>query len=190
VLPLHPWRGHRARRARSGAVPAAPTVAAEAAADALADHAAVDALLARVERPAGRLTVAKDAGYLGWRYGGIDGYHAVRDTAGGELRGLAVFRTDLAGRAGRTTVCELLVPTGDGGVARRLLREVTRAARVDYVVCSFPRGTTERRAALRSGFLPLARGELLLVYPLVPDPEPDPTDHRSWALSLGDVELL
>lgn len=189
VLPLHPiraWRGRRADPPSEGTP--LPDVDAEPAAEALVDHAAVASLLARLPRTSDRLVVAHDPEYLSWRYGGVVPYHAVRSESGGRLRGLVLFRLEPAGRAVATKVCEMLVEPGDASTARHLLRAAVGAAPVDYAMCSFPRGSLALRSALRCGFVPFGGGAILLVYPLVAGVRPDPTDRRSWALSHGDLE--
>jgi hypothetical protein len=93
------------------------------------------------------------------------------------------------GRLWESAVAELIVPPGASRVARRLLRRVARAAGADHVICSFPGGTAPGRAAPRCGFVGARRGLTLAVKPLR-EIDPDPTDLRSWGLSLGDLEVF
>jgi hypothetical protein len=166
-----------------------PTVDASPAAEALADGDRVAELLRRIERPDGRLSTPRTIEYLRWRYGAAPllDYRAVRLQEG---EGLAIFRIRPRGGLWEATVTELLVPAGDVSAGRRLLRTVTRAAAADHLTCSFPGRSVASRAARRAGYLPAPGGMTLVANPLRGEPAPDPTDLRSWALSLGDLEVF
>lgn len=183
------------RRLRTPAGPAGqpPRVRAEGAAAALAD----DGLLAELLGEAGgvqdaRLVTPRDASYLRWRYALVPSldYRAVREIEGGRTRGLAIFRVRPRGPLWEATVAELIAPAGDGRTARRLLRGVIEAARVDHATGLFPAGSGAARAARRTGFVPSPSGITFVVNPLHSGVEPDPADLRCWALSLGDVEVF
>jgi hypothetical protein len=58
------------------------------------------------------------------------------------------------------------------------------------LTCSFHSGSILARAAMREGFVRLPRGLKLVANPLSDDLRPEPTDIRSWGLSLGDVEVF
>jgi hypothetical protein len=150
----------------------------------------VGALLSDVDRPDDRLSYVKDVDLLRWRYGALDAYHALPLDRGADLVGLALFRLVRHGASWSTNVCELLVRGDDLRTARRLLRQTVKAADVEYATCHFASRTMQRRAALLGGFVRSPRAELLVVYPLVEGLQPDPTDARSWSLTLGDLELL
>ena len=75
-------------------------------------------------------------------------------------------------------------------MARRLLRRVAQATTVDFVVCHFPQGSAARHAAIQSGFVRVRSGPAPTVRPLVEHVDPDPTKRSSWAISLGDLDLL
>ena len=175
--------------ARSGTA-TEPSVSAPRAAVGLRDAGSVAALLQQVVESPERLVAIKDIDYLRWRYGVLDDYHAVRDERGGVLQGLAIFRVRPIGSRWYARICELFVAEGERGVARRLLRGVLESVEVDYATCHFPAHSVERRAALQSGFVRMPRGDFLVVYPLASGLRPDPTDLDSWALTLGDLELL
>jgi GNAT superfamily N-acetyltransferase len=166
-----------------------PAIEAPRAADALADTDGVEELLRRVERPDDRLSTPRTIAYLRWRYGTAPllDYRAVR-LEGGE--GMAIFRVRSRGGLWEGTVTELLVPARDVSAGRRLLRTVTRAAAVDHLTCSFPRGSVGSRAARRAGYVRALGGKTLVANPLRGDAAPEPTDLRSWALSLGDLEVF
>jgi GNAT superfamily N-acetyltransferase len=189
IRPLRVGRALRTGSAREPHSPA-PPVSAPAAATVLADHDALSSLLARIDRPEGRIVVTKDVGYLRWRYGAFGDYHAVVDDDGRHLHGLCIFRVAAAPDGWTGRVCELLVARGDRRRARRLLHRTIRSVAVDYFTCSFPSGSSELSAARRSGFVRVPGGEELLVYPLARNLAPDPEDQRSWALTRGDLELL
>jgi GNAT superfamily N-acetyltransferase len=175
-----PWR--RARR---------PAVAAETAAVALGDGDAVSRLLAEAEVPDGRLVTPRDLDYLRWRYASAPrlDYRAIRAEHAGRLEGLAVFRVRRRGRLWETALADLIARPGDRPTLRRLLRGVAAAAPVDHLACSFPLGAGPAREARRRGFVRVPAGPTLVVRPLH-DVHPDPTDLASWALTLGDLEVL
>jgi hypothetical protein len=180
VRPGRPWR--RARR---------PAVEAESAATALADAAAVSSLLDEAGELDRRLATPRDPAYLRWRYTGLPqlDYRALRESEGGRLRGLALFRVRDRGRLREAALAELIVPPDGGATARRLLRRLRRATAVDHFTCCPPPGGIADRAARRGGFRRVPRGPVLVVRPLA-DLSLDPTELHSWALSLGDLEVL
>lgn len=169
-----------------------PPVTAARAVDVLADTAGVARLLERVVLPERSLATLRSVDYLHWRYGRAPllDYRAVAERRQGELAGVAIFRVRPRGRLWETTVAEVLVADDDGAVASRLLRKVVAAARVDHLTCSFPDRSAARRAARRRGFCRVPGGIVLVAKPLRPDLDPRPDDLRSWALSLGDVEVF
>ena len=177
-------------RRRSSGSASRPAVDAPRAAEVLGDGERVAALLADVGRPEDRLSQVKDLDLLRWRYGALDEYHALPVERGADLLGIALFRLVRHGASWSTSVCELLVRGDDLRTARQLLRRAVKAADVEYATCHFAPRTVQRRAAALGGFLRSRRAELLLVYPLVEGLHPDPTDARSWSLTLGDLELL
>ncbi len=185
LRPIHAVLGRR----RSAAPAPEPQVDAPLAMVVLDDGVGVASLLARARCPADRLVAVKDLDYLRWRYA-LDHYHAICEVTDGQLRGLAIFCIKPSRATWKIRVCELLVADDDRQVARRLLRRVLNASTADFVVCHFPARSVQRGAALRSGFVPVGSGEQVLVYPLDPTVRPDPTELASWALTLGDLELL
>jgi hypothetical protein len=168
----------------------APPVTAAPAAEALADEAALAALLGREPAPRG-LATPRTPAYLRWRYGAAPllGYRAVTEERDGELAGLAVFRVRPRGRLWESTVAEVLAG-GDPATARRLLRRVAQAAPVDHLTPHAPAGTPLAAAARRAGYLPSPAGILLVANPRTAGLEPDPTRLDAWALSLGDLEVF
>ncbi len=167
-----------------------PTVDAEFAADALRDRESVSALLSQVERVNDHFTTAKTADYLAWRYGALRAYHAISVRGDGRLAGIVIFRMRPRGSSWVSIVCEVLVAPGAHAVARRLLRRVVGAAPSDYVICHFPPGSTARQAAVQCGFLRVRAGPAPTVRALAKGIIPDPTLRASWAICLGDLDLL
>lgn len=165
-----------------------PLPDAARASDVLADPR-LEALVAERERPAGLLETARDAAFLRWRYGPPLGYHAIADEAGGELRGLAIFRIRPRGPLWEAGVTDLLVRPGDVRTARRLLSRVAPAAPADYAVARFPAGTAAAAALPRAGFVLRAPGPVVGVLPFR-RVRPDPAAEASWGLTLGDLEQL
>lgn len=138
-----------------------------------------------------RLSTRRDHSFLRWRYVDIPGidYWVARGERAGR-RGLAIFRVRRRGRLLETSVADVIVPRGDAQLARALLRRTVRAAPSDHVACHFPAGSAQLRGARRGGFLRAPGGPIFVVNPLSEGIEPEPTDLRSWALSLGDLEVF
>jgi GNAT superfamily N-acetyltransferase len=167
-----------------------PLMHAEPAADALADDGSVSSLLSGAEQSTGRFTTDKSLEYLRWRYGTLKDYRAVREHRDGQLVGIAIFRVRPRGRSWVSTVCELITAPGDRAAARKLFQRVVQASAVDYIICHFPSDSTARQAAIRCGFLRIRSGPVPTVRLLKPNVDPDPTQHGSWAICLGDLDLL
>jgi hypothetical protein len=180
-----PLQTLRRARAKGAKTPDRLEVEAPTAAEALRDGGPLPPTLPRSGEPGDRLTVPKDPDYLRWRYGHLDEYHALagREDRGG---GLVIFRTRRHGPFWVSHLCELLLEHRDPRSLRHLIGLVRRAAPVDLLSANFP----SRRQAALCGFAPLRRGTLLTVHPLRENLLPDPTRIDSWALSVGDLELL
>ena len=185
---LTPWvRPGRLRSAPAivrGRAPASlwaePCGAGETAADAFADDAAVERLLADADPRDDRLRTVRSAAYLRWRYKHeLLGYRVV--TLGSDLEeGACCFRLRTRGAATEATICELLVP-GDNGHARRtLIRRVVRQTGADYAMLLGGRPV--------DALVPLPGIGPMLVWREVCEHEM-PT-RAEWNLSLGDIELL
>jgi hypothetical protein len=129
----------------------------------------------------------KNLDYLRWRYGHFDEYRAVRTGAGeGGRGGMVIFRPRRHGPFWVSHVCELFVERSDRRTARDLLHRVRDATQADFINCSF----SSRHQAARYGFVQWPGRTVLMTYPLQQNLVPDPTRRASWALSLGDLELL
>jgi GNAT superfamily N-acetyltransferase len=187
VRPHRPLRGAVRRILERGAgTSQPPPVDAETAAEVLRAGDDVSQLLAESEAPIECLTTARDLDYLRWRYGPVDEYRALRFDADDQLAGLAIFRVRRHGSAWVCRVCELVVAHNDRRISRRLLDRVRKAAPADFVTCNFP----SRRDAAMCGFVRSPGGTLVVARPLHQNLIPDPTRRASWALSIGDLELL
>lgn len=167
------------RPARALAPIDAPT-----AAEALADDPLLDRLELRSAPPEARLATLRSDAFLRWRYGSSGDYRAVLVESRARA-GLAIFRRIRRGPFAVASVCELLLERRDARLERRLLREVGRAADVDFVACALSsRGEGAARGLLayrsRESLTMRPRSELAL----------DPRDAGSWALSRGDLEII
>ncbi len=171
---------------------AVPSVEAPLAAGILAAGDAVAELLHQ-PRPSGpHLATLTDVEYLRWRYEPLLGdYRAVSEFSGGALTGLAIFGLRQRGELWEGSVCELLVRPGDRRTAARLLRQIVRAAPLDYLAAVPPAGTGQAGMLRRAGFVPSPAGGRALGVTLYADSvRPDPRRPDSWSLSFGDLERL
>lgn len=181
----------RGSRARVDGAQSRPSVHAEVA-EAFLRIDDLSALLEEAAVSDPRLRTDRRLDYLRWRYSCAPflDYRAVKVERAERVVGLAIFRVRPRGRLWESTISEVIVAPGDAHVARGLIRQVVRASAVDHLTCSFPVASTAARAARRCGFLPTPGGVTFVVKPLRTDLDPDPTAYRSWALSLGDVEVF
>jgi len=168
-----------------------PDVRAERAAHALGDPGLTRLLSAASEGSGRSLVTPRNAEFLTWRYGSAPllDYRAVRQHAGGELVGIALFRVRPRGRLWETSVAEAIVRPGDARSARRLLAAVVHAAPVDHVACRFPAMSAAARGARRNGAVRGPWGVTLIANPLR-EIRPDPLRIGSWGVSLGDLEVF
>ena len=185
------WKLRRDRAAQE-APSVRPTIEAPTAAGALAEDAAIGALLGSSEVSAGRYSTQRSVEYLRWRYGAAPllGYHAVQEERSGDLIGMAFFRLRPEGPLWGASVGEVIVRPGDVATARKLLKAVRRTADVAYVATSFPTGTAAAQGARGAMSVRAPRGMTFVVNPLRPTLDPDPHRLLSWALSTGDVEVF
>ena len=175
-----------ARRVRPAALPASKRAQpAQSARVVLEDGELLERVLGG-RRETHAIATAADAPFLRWRYGHLDGYRAlaVGDHAG--RAALAIFRVRHGRRGSIAHVCELLVQDARGALARRALHAVRRATRTDLLDV----GALTRSQAFRSGLVRSPRSNAVTVNPLAAGLEPDPTLSSSWALSLGDFDLI
>jgi GNAT superfamily N-acetyltransferase len=171
--------------AKGSKTPERLRIEAATAAQMLRDGAPAALGLASTNELSDRLATVKDLDYLRWRYGKFEEYRALRTDAG-EGGGAVIFRPRRHGPFWVSHVCELFVDRSDRRTARQLLHLVRDAAPTDFISCSF----TSRRHAALHGFVQYPGRTVLMTYPLQQNLVPDPTQPASWALSLGDLELL
>jgi hypothetical protein len=157
-----------------------------AAARTVLDDAPLTSLLEHSGHARERLSTERTREYLLWRYGRYDEYRAIRVPDGGAADGVVIFRCRRHGAFWVSHVCEMLVERDDRRLVRRLLQGVRDAAAVDFIRCSF----ASRAQAASHGFLHCRRRLLLTTSLFQANPVPDPTRPDSWALSIGDLELL
>jgi GNAT superfamily N-acetyltransferase len=169
-----------------------PAPDAETAAEGMGSPEDLQQLLESSANDGMRIGTERSVEYLRWRYGAAPllDYRAVRESVGQRTSGLAIFRVRPRGRLWETTMVELIVHPEDVRTARRLVRRVVHAAAVDHVTGHFPSRSASARACLQTGFVRSPGGMTLVVNPLSGSLEPDPSDLRSWSLSLGDLEVF
>jgi hypothetical protein len=176
----------RAVIARVRAAPADQTsVQAESAEHALRD---ADSWLGPITQAlrSERFGTDRQPDWLRWRYGRWADYRAVRAGPSDPGEGIAIFRYRGEGVIRISEICELLVRADDVPTARHLVKQVENAAPADVLSCGF----SSRLFAARCGFVASHRSELITVRPFDRDVKPDPAKSTSWALSLGDFELI
>ncbi len=140
-------------------------------------------LLARPSGRPARLETIKDSAYLQWRYGRLGEYRALTLDDG---EGLAIFHVYMRAGYRVVDVCELLLAPERPRNARKLLRAVRRACSTELIAASF----ASPSFAAASGYLRAPGGSVVTARMLREKVSPDPRDRESWALSLGDLELI
>lgn len=167
------------------------TPRAEPARDALADSRPIDELLTSARAGEGRLATAKDAAWLRWRYAEVPlDYWTVSRESAGQLQALAIFRIRARRGLPEAVIEELFVRPGERRAASRVLREAERAAPVALCSCFFPPRTPQHRAARLRGFVRWRGGNTIVVKDTEEEVSPAPGAIDSWALTLGDLELV
>ncbi len=182
--------GARWRTLKRLALPAAAAAASdrapggERAGGLLDDEALVSRLLNRPP-PGHRIVTAADGQFLRWRYGWSEMYRGLVIEEGGRAA-MAIFRVQRHGRFSIAHIYELLVEREDRRLTRRLVRAVRQAARTEFLIVAL----RSDGLATRCGLVRSRRAAAITVNPLRAGLVPDPTKPQSWALSLGDLELI
>jgi GNAT superfamily N-acetyltransferase len=139
------------------------------------------------------LRTSRTLEYLDWRYGQHPtvqyGVYAETTTAN-QLVGFAILRPNARYGWQEIVLTELCLAGPDEATGRRLLRNLTRQLRGDYVIAHFAEATTERRLLRQSGFFRLPRQQMIFtVRPLQPGLE-WLSQPAQWDLTLGDLEIF
>lgn len=158
-----------------------PCNAGVSAIEALADDAALTALLATSPRRRG-LRTHRTPEFLRWRYGFEPlAYRAVSTGDSGE-DGFVIFRLRRRGAATEAAVCDFLVRDDDPRLVASALRRLFAAVPADHAV------VLGRTGLPRAGFVPAPRlGPTVAWRSLGRTAEPDLS---TWSLTLGDLELF
>jgi GNAT superfamily N-acetyltransferase len=131
--------------------------------------------------------------YLDWRYGQHPTVHYgvyAETTTTNQLVGFAILRPNARYGWQEIVLTELCLAGPDEATGRRLLRNLTRQLRGDYVIAHFAEATTERRLLRQSGFFRLPRQQMIFtVRPLQPGLE-WLSQPAQWDLTLGDLEIF
>jgi hypothetical protein len=180
-----PWRTLKRLASPAGAAASSLAPGGERAGSLLADEALVARLLSRSSGADDAIVTAADAQFLRWRYGWSQAYRGLVVERGGRAA-MAIFRVQRHRRFSVTHVCELLVEHDDRRLTRMLIRAVRQATRSDFVVAAL----RSHRLATSCGLVRLRHATTITVKSLRTSLAPDPTQPTSWALSLGDLELI
>lgn len=120
------------------------------------------------------------------RVGSLSRYVAPGATTRGVLERAAVHAGLTTGHDAGLAGADAGAVLGDARLARRLVRAVLRAAPANFAVCAFP----SPGVAALCGFVRARGTAMVAVNPRQGDLAPDPTLPKSWALSVGDLELI
>ena len=151
------------------------------------------ALRPRQAREARQLATVRSREFLRWRYVQVPTftYYAAWDAEGAGAG--IIFSLKERNGLRELSVSELLLASRDAIVGgARLLRRTARALEADYAVAVAGRGSLERAALRRAGFLPAKRfGPILCARPVGERDLPVGFfDVDGWRPSLGDVEVF
>lgn len=138
---------------------------------------------------------ARSAEYMSWKYGGNpNAAYGVCPLYGGPggLEGFAVLRPGRRFGLREAVLSEMVLRRPDAALGASLLREVIKNVKADYIVSHFQKGTFERKAAVRAGFLRIPhKGMTLAVRTLNTLPGgDDPERFENWDIGLGDLEVF
>ncbi|HEY7107405.1 MAG TPA: GNAT family N-acetyltransferase [Acidimicrobiia bacterium] len=161
-----------------------PTELGDAAPDAFADRAVLDAVgdLLATQPAAQGIVTRRTPELFAWRYGFPPLGYRVLALPTGLADGFAVIRRRQRGDAIECVLCDTVVPGGDERLAGRLVRDIRARAECDYII------RLDHRRLATGPFVRLPRiGPVLACRPL--DGSPPPALER-WQLSMGDVELF
>jgi GNAT superfamily N-acetyltransferase len=148
-------------------------------------------LAARTPDPL-RLSTPLTAEVLRWRFIDVPGldYRAVPAFRDGKLVGLGIGRLRHRGALAELTLAEILHAEGDVAAATSILRNAAHHSGADHVATHVATGSSTAAALRRAGYLTTGRIGLTLTSKALAPLAVDPRDMRSWALSLGDIEVF
>ncbi|MCE7979665.1 MAG: GNAT family N-acetyltransferase [Caldilinea sp. CFX5] len=139
------------------------------------------------------LRTSRTLAYLTWRYGQHPtvqyGVYA-EATKDNQLVGFAILRPNVRYGWQEVVLTELCLVAPERGSGGRLLQNITRQLRGDYLIAHFAEQTLERQLLRRNGFLRLPRQQMTFaVRPLQPGLE-WLSQSAQWDLTLGDLEIF
>lgn len=191
IRPIRPSRF--ARRAFGARSTETPTIHEFGTIERVLNDRQLPAFLADVTPNDPKYHTARTASYLRWRYGSIPGLsYSGRLDISGDAGALVIARGRVRGGLREVTISELLVTPSIRGVqiARGLLADLVNSADADYVGACVARGSAERKALARSGFLPVPRIGPHFTVRRLSCSELDPSQWENWRCSIGDLELF
>jgi GNAT superfamily N-acetyltransferase len=151
-------------------------------AEAFADAAGVEALLASQPPPHG-LATHQSLEQLRWRYGHAPLHYRIVTLSETVRDGIAAFHLRRRGPCVEAVVCSVLAPGASANAAAALRRQIARLTGADYLL------RIEGQLVSCDGFVRLPSvGPLLTARALRPDVAVRPIDQ--WRLSMGDIELF
>jgi GNAT superfamily N-acetyltransferase len=178
---------HRDLRSGSATEPPAPSPLRPAE-EVLGDAGAI-ALLSTAEPEGSRIFTPRWEGYLRWRYVACP-LPYLGLTEGSPPAAAAILRLRTRGPLREAVVCEAVCEPGAERALGRLLSRLPTETGADHAVTHIGEGWGAARALPRARYLPVPRLGMHFVVRPVASARPDPVDERSWALTLGDLELF
>ena len=140
-----------------------------------------------------RYHTPRTPGYFRWRYGNVPGIsYSGRLHVEGDAGALVIARGKVRGNLSEVTVSELLVTPSMRGVqiGRALLADLVRSTDADYIAACAAKGTVERQALARAGFLPVPYLGPHFTARRLDSTGLDPARWRNWRCSIGDLEVF
>jgi len=150
-------------------------------------------LIASMERSDHKYRTPQNVEYIRWRY---ELCPACRYgfTASENRKVFVIHRTRRRSGAREVAISELFFDPNDAGVRdiSGVLGQVLEASGADYGVIATPTSARSAAALALAGFIPAPRvGPILTVRPMaLSTGMPDPLALRSWAPTIGDLELF
>jgi len=138
------------------------------------------------------LRTPRNLAYLAWRYGQHPhvpyGVYALADSQ--RLTAFAILRPNVRYGLKEIVLTELVLPAPHLQPGRRLLKQLRRQLKGDYLIAHFAAGTAERKLLRQSGFFRVPRQGMIFTARPLNIPTPQVLHPIAWDLSLGDLELF